>query len=144
MQKAKAWIIRRLGGYVDINDLVDQEADQETRREILTRAVRKHFNTISADDILKETTEGWRFEGEPLPDHQQKLLISESEQIINSLAWKVITADVKYLANKKMFLTAANLQDVDNGKFWLYILDMLRTRLQSLSKGRGVYNSKQK
>ena len=141
----KSWLIVKLGGYATIRDLVESVPAGDEKRQLLTEAIRKHFNTIGPDDILKVHTSGqWLFMGKALDDGIKRLIIAEASQFLQTRLWAVLQADIKYQANKKMFLTASKPEDVDNGKFWLYILDAIRTRLNSLHEGSGTFNNKKK
>ncbi len=145
MSRWKKWIIEKLGGYADIDSLVDSEASLEKRNEILTRAVRKHFNTIGAQDILHIDELGqWRCEGKILQEGDKKLLVAEATQILGMRLWRLLQADIKYQANKKMYRHATKSDDMVAGKLWEYTLDAIRTRLSSLSKGSAVFNTKEK
>ena len=138
----KEWIIRRLGGYPDLESLFEP-VDLKTRYEILTRAVRRHFNTISSEDILRVHESGaWLFQGKPLSEGEKSLLIAEAKQLLNTQLWQILCADVKWQANRKMFLLAQNKVQIAAGKLWLYILDCFATRLNSLSKGSALFNIK--
>lgn len=122
------FLIKMLGGY--------------TKDEVLTEAVKHLYNTIGAEDILKEEGGQWTFTGKPVEDAMRKLLISEAQVFIKSRLWKVIQLDVKYQANKKMFEEAVSQMDMVMGKSWVYVLDCMKTRLESLNKGKGMFNAK--
>ena len=136
-------IIKKFGGYVSIDDVLArlQDKDFVERNKILTQAVKRSFNTICDEDILKQRKDGaWMYEGKVLPDGVQKQLIAEASHFVNTKLWKVLQADVKYQANRKMFLQATDVMQIAAGKLWLYTLDCLHTRLESLAKGSSIFH----
>src|SRR3990167_8263528 len=137
----KVLIIRKLGGYPDIESLLEP-LDLKTRYEILTRAVRRHFNTISDEDILRVHESGaWFFEDKPLAEAEKSLLIAEAKQFLSTKLWQVLCADVKWQANRKMYLLAQNEVQIAAGKLWVYTLDCFKTRLESVRKGTAIFNT---
>ena len=118
--------IKLLGGY--------------NKDEVLSECVKELYNTISSDDILKEEMGVWFVGDRVLKDNEKNILISEATQLMNSKLWKYLTDDIKYNANKLMFEKSKSIDDLIIGKSWLYVLDQIKTRLQSLSNGRGNYN----
>lgn len=142
MQSFKIRLIKWLGGFPTVQDAVDalQEKDLEERKLILTLAVRRLFNTIGPDDILKEKDGQWVFEGKVMQDGMRKLIIAEAVQLQGMTLWKVIQKDVAYQANRKMFLIGKSETDMIAGKLWLYSFDAIKTRLASLTKGSGTFN----
>lgn len=143
--EAAATLIKRLGGFATIDDAIEgiRAKSLKERHVILTLAVKKLFNTISADDILKPLAGGeWSFEGKTLSKGQVDLLMMEAGQLEEMLLWKVLRKDILYQANRKMFLQAENVEHVVTGKFWLYTFDTIKTRLSSLAKGSALFNKK--
>ena len=120
-------LIKLLGGY--------------TKDEVLTRAVKKLYNTIGSEDILREEMGQWTINGKPINDAIKKLLVSEAQIFLKSRLWQGLQTDIKYRANKVMFEKAQTEQDLIAGKLWLYTIDSIKTRLESLVKGSGRFNS---
>jgi len=120
----KDFIIRSLGGY--------------TKDEVLTSAVAHLYNTINADDILTEIRingENKIFVGErEMNQGEISLLKSEARILAKSTLWKVLQDDIKYKANKRMFLESKGEADMIVGKSWLYALDCINTCLKNLVK----------
>jgi hypothetical protein len=142
----RLWIIRKLGGYPDINSAIDgiREVDYQEKYRILTLAVKKLFNTIGADDILRVHETGqWMFKGKALSKGEQDLLAAEATQFLNTKLWEILQADVKYQANRKMFILAKSEIDLIAGKLWEYTLDAFTTRLESMKSGSALFNSNQ-
>lgn len=130
----KNWLIKLLGGYPIKN--------KEDRHLILTEAVKELYNTIAGEDILQENKNGWRFMDNELSDAETQQLIAESINFINSRLWKILQKDIKYQANKRMYLLSQSIDDLIMGKSWLYVLDCINTRLKAMQKGVGTYGKK--
>ena len=113
-----------------------------SKEEKLTQQVKHLFNTIGVEDILREEKGVWFLEDKPLNEGQRKLLISEATVFTKTLLWKVLQTDVKYQANKKMFELSNTEMDLTAGKLWLETLNCFRTRLESMCKGLGMFNTK--
>lgn len=110
---------------------------------ILTLLVKKLFNTIGFEDILTEDINGnWIIGDKILTDVNKKLLIAEAKQLLSSKLWNVLQTDVKYQANKKMFVLSESIPDITMGKSWVYVLDCFKTRLESLTNESGYFNRK--
>lgn len=116
----RKWLIKKLGGY--------------HKDEVLTEAVKHLYNTIGADDILKIEGQFWTIAGEEIDEATKRLLISEANIFLNTRLWKVLQIDIKYKANKKMFLESQSELDLVAGKLWQYTLDCISTRLKQLTK----------
>lgn len=139
----REWLIRKLGGFVDAPEAIKAIKDKEARHKVLTMAVKKLFNTIGSDDILQVVAGGdWLFLGKPLSDAKKHILQVEAQTFLTSELWKVLVADVSYQANKKMFLEATDDIHLIAGKLWLYNIDAFKTRMKSLSEGKGTFNQK--
>lgn len=138
----KNWIIKLLGGYTNFLEAIDDIEDRQEKHKILTMALKKTFNTISADDILREKNGKWYFQGKALSDAQRKLLVLEAQQFINTKLWQIIKEDTVYQVYKKMYLLSENDLHVITAKFWKYTFDTIETRLKSIAKDSGIFNKK--
>lgn len=152
----REWLIRKLGGYataeeaiaakggyLTIQDAIEaiKKLQTKDRNTILTLAVKKLFNTISADDILKPDESGqWIFGTKVLSEAQVNALVIEAAQLESTLLYKVLKADILYQINKKMYLLAENEMHVITSKFWLYTFDTIKTRITSLAARSALYS----
>jgi len=126
---------------ISVDEFVEQ-LDKMERAKLLTYAVKKMFNTIGTDDILKENEFGqWSIEGKPINDTMKNLLIAEAQQLLKSKLWEVLQNDIRFNANKKMFLLAQNEEQLTAGKMFLYALDCINTRLNSIKNEKGNFNN---
>lgn len=141
----KAWLIEKLGGYPDIDSAIEaiRDKDHKEREKILTLAVKKLFNTIGPDDILRENeNHEWIVAGKTIRKDEKTLLMAEAKAFQESKLWKAMQDDVKYQANRKMFILSTEIHDLSMGKSWLYVLDAFKTRIVSITAGSGHLNGK--
>lgn len=144
-RRLRLWIIEKLGGYPDIDSAIDAIRDKQAAEKyrILTLAVKKLFNTIDADDILRVADTGeWTYKGRVLSKGERDMLIAEATQFQSMKLWDVLQDDIRYQANRKMFILSRNEVDMIAGKLWYFTLDAIKTRLESMKKGSAIFNSK--
>lgn len=109
--------------------------DEKTKHEILSEAVAHLFNTVSADDVLKDLPDGTtRFEGKTLDSSYRKDLREQAKILENLLIWKVLKKDIQYQLNKKMYFEPLITADVMWGKLMVFYDDIIRTRIERLKK----------
>jgi hypothetical protein len=106
---------------------------KEQKQEVLTMAVKKFFNTISAEDVLKERDGQWFYEGKAMTEATKKLLISQAEVLREWPLWKILQDDIRYQANKRMFLDSKTESDLIAGKITLWTLDVINSRLKKMT-----------
>lgn len=136
------WLIKKLGGFTDGFRTVDEAIehiqntdDIASKHKILTLAVKKLFNTISADDILKQTPDGsWTFEGKPLARVEVNALQAEAKHMAQSRMWKVLEKDMQYLANKTIFMNSKTETDIIAGKLVLFLNKERNERVKKMSE----------
>lgn len=136
MSKIRRSIIEWLGGYPDFDSALAQlkkSDDLLAKNRLLTEAVKKLFNTIGADDILKTDEQGmWTFQGKPMSPADMIGLKEEAKILRGMKLWRVLKMDIKYQLNRKMFEESRITEDVVWGKLILFHDDIIRTRLQKL------------
>lgn len=143
--RLRKWFIEKLGGYPDLEAAVEaiRKKDGAEKAEILTEAVRKLFNTMGPEDILHTNPDGdWVAGKKTLNVAEQDLLAAEATQFLGSRLWDTLQKDIKYQANKRMFVSGSGKDDLVAGKLWLFTLDAFKTRLRSLSKRSAAFNAK--
>jgi hypothetical protein len=110
------------------------------KKELLNIVVEDLYNTIGADDILHEEHGEWYLEDKPVNEGRRNQIISEANIFLNSKLWEILQSDIKYQSNKLMYVKSKTEMDIIAGKLWLYTLDNIKTRLESLEKERGILN----
>lgn len=130
----RRWIIERLGGYPDTDAAIAaiRILPLEEKNKVLTMAVKKLFNTVGPDDILKIIGRNWLFEGRPLRDAEVVMLKAEANQFQQSFLWKILQKELRYVANKKMYVDSKEIIDMVAGKLLVYYVDIIATRLKRM------------
>lgn len=137
----RKWLIKKIGGYSTIDEAIDVIENSEDKHKILTLAVEKLYNTISKDDILTQIDGDMYIKGKIIDNSIKKVLIAEAENFKKSKLWGILQDDIKYHSNKKMYIDSQSVDDLIAGKLWLLTLDTFKTRLNSLQKGSGKFNT---
>lgn len=133
-----ARVIRWLGGYASVDEAIDairDNPDGAERRRILTLAVRRLYNAVGSEDILKQDMASgqWTYMGKPISKEETGVLIEQARNLLDSRLWKVLQTDLKYQANKRMFTDSVDLVDMVAGKLLIYYIDIIHTRLKKLA-----------
>lgn len=131
-------IIRALGGYASLDEAIGAmrlEKNSEQRRTLLTMAVRRLFNTVGPEDILKtdKTSGQWTYAGKPVSKEEQAVLQEQARGMLDSRLWKVLQTDLKYQANKRMYTESVDVSDIVAGKLLAFYIDIIHTRLKKLT-----------
>lgn len=136
-------VITRLGGFPTIEDAIEAiKAEKNTTHQntILTLAVKRLFNTITKDDILKVAGNNiWRFENKILAPERVKFIVAEAKEFMSSMLWDILKRDIQYHANRQMFLKSSTEAELTAGKLWLFTVDAIDSRLLNLSQGKGSF-----
>ena len=123
----KKWIIK-----LGIKFLKEID-DADLKREILTEAVKKLYNSIGPDDILKQNPDGtWTFQDRPITQTEVEQLRAEARVILGMKLWRAIKLDIRYQIGKKVWEEANCMDDILWGKLLTYLDDIIRTRLQRM------------
>ena len=132
----KEFIIKKLGGFPTLDDAINHIKninDENRKRAILSEAVKKLYNAICAEDILKQMPDGkWLFQGKPLTDGEIVSLKEQATELRGMRLWQVIKMDIRYQLGKKMFEEAKVQDDILWGQLILYLDDIIRTRLNRM------------
>lgn len=144
MNWLRVWLIEKLNGYADAETAIASVEDETEKKRLLTLAVKRLYNTVGPEDILKkdEVTGQWMFKGKVLSEEFKSRLIAEAEIFLESKLWEILRADVLYQANRRMYLLSKKDEDLVAGKLWAYTFDALATRLESMRMGNAKFNSK--
>lgn len=129
-------LITWLGGFPDFEEALAHLKKSDNvvaKNALLTEAVKKLFNTIGPDDILRMNERGeWIFMGKPMTPADVQSLKEEARILRGMRLWRVLKTDIRHQLNKKMFEESRITEDLLWGKLLTYYDDIIRTRLQSL------------
>lgn len=131
-------LIRALGGYVSFEEALEEAratADRSARRALLAAATRRLFNTIDEEDLLKvdKTSGQWTYMGRPFGKDELMVVVQHAKGLIDSRLWAVLQADIKYQANRRIYIDSRTEEDLVAGKLLLYLGDIIHTRLKRLA-----------
>lgn len=136
MSPIRKFIIKSLGGYSDFEEALahlKKSNDVAQKNALLTEAVKKLFNTIGPDDILRMNERGeWSFMGKPMTPADVQGLKEEAAILRGMRLWRVLKIDIRYHLNKKMYEESRITEDLLWGKLITWYDDVIRTRLQQL------------
>lgn len=103
------------------------------KRKLIKWVVRDLFNGVTEEDILNVKSKNQiTFKGKPLSKEQVEQLKNDAIAIQGSALWKLMSNDMKYLANKRMFETGETETDLIFGRVMLYWVDVVDTKLKNL------------
>lgn len=136
----RAWLIKFLGGYTEQGFLTTDEFIEhlttlpvEEKHKVLTLAVKRLFNSVGQDDILRTNERGiWMIEGREMTQEEMEAVKKSAENFMNGKLWSILEKDIRYQANRRMFTDSKNEFDLIAGKLLLYSLDIIKTRLKRM------------
>lgn len=138
MSNLRRSIIEWFGGYPDFDSALTalkKTDDVTAKNALLTEAVKKLFNTISADDVLHQNDKGeWIFLKNTLTLMELKQMQGEAEFLMRSRLWRVMRVEIRHQLNKKLYEEARITEDVLWGKLLMWYADVERTVLTKLRK----------
>ena len=93
------------------------------------------FNTIGTEDILEEKPGGIvMYQGTEMGGETISQLKHDAKVFSESVLWEVLSNEVKYLSNLRMFERGKNEEDLLMGKAFLYALEVIDRKLKELAK----------
>lgn len=95
----------------------------------------KHlFNTITKDDVLQIRKEGIFLNNRQLDATDIEALKEDAEKFGESTLWKLLSNEVKYACNQRMYERGKTDQDLLAGKLGLYTLEVIEKSMDEISK----------
>lgn len=102
-----------------------------TEDEVSNEAVRKLFNNVGPEDILRADGDVWLFRGKPLMTAQVQALRIEAKSILASKTFQILDTELKWHTNKKL-REAQTERQLDAAKMIEYTWDVIKTRLKRM------------
>lgn len=113
-------------------NLAEQRILQKNLAQFLVGDV---FNLITEEDLLKISAPNvWMHKGQQLSPGQVKALREQASVFKDSQLWKILEAELKYHAQKKILDKGQTEADIISAKMLIYLTDILRTRLDNMTK----------
>lgn len=93
------------------------------------------FNTISEEDILKiKAPNVWTHKGKDLTEGQVNALRLEATSFNNSGLWRILKAELIYLAHQSGYVKSKTTEDQIAAKLLEYLVDVVQTKLDKMTK----------
>src|SRR3990167_1337753 len=86
------------------------------------------FNTIDERDILEEKNGIVMYQGKPMDAEMKIMMRNDAQTYSKSVLWEVLSNEVKYLSNLRMFEKGKNEEDLIMGKAFLYALEVMNKK----------------
>jgi len=127
----RKYLIKLLGGYTDIDSLCTTIPEEE-KGKILSGAVKKVFNTISEDDILKITPNGWEHRGKPLTPEAVELLKGQARELSTSFLWNILKSELKWVAIKSLMEDGKDGNDIRAAQLLGYLTRVVDDKIKKI------------
>ena len=124
----RSWVIKKLGGYTDVQDALGSVHTDKERNRLLADAMGNIYNTVSVYDILRKENGAWMFGNKVLTDAQYVILQEQARTLQKSLLFRILEIDLKYQCGKLM-RKAQTVEELQRAKIVEYTFDILKTRL---------------
>lgn len=136
LESLRRALILWLGGFADIDSAIrhiKETQDADRKALILAEAVKRLYNAIGPEDILRQVEGGqWTYKGKPITGTELTHLKREAATLREMSIWKVIRTDIRYQLGKKMFEEARVKDDLVWGQLLVFLDDIIRARLKSM------------
>lgn len=86
------------------------------------------------DFLMSDKTGKLIYQGNPLTSEQKSSIISQAQVLHSMDLYKLLMNEMKYVANKKIFFDAKNIDDMMAGKMVLWTLDVIEKKIENLAK----------
>lgn len=80
---------------------------------------------VTKEDVLTMTNRGWAYKGRRLSPEEVTQLKEEARTFGDSLLWRLMTQDIRYIANTSMFEKGVDRESTIFGRAMLYNLQIL-------------------
>jgi len=104
------------------------------QRKFINFLVKRLFNAIEVDDVLRIKGDDIYCKGRKIPDDRKSEVLSDANRLVKSKLWQYLCSDARYQANKKMYYQSQKFEDVMFGKAALWTIYVLEERLRDFVK----------
>ena len=104
------------------------------QKRFINLLVRNLFNTIDEDDILLARKDGVYLRGKKMDRMSLDVLREEAERFRGSSLWKLLSREIKYQSNLRMFEKGITTDDILAGKLALYILEIIKKTIDRIAR----------
>ena len=127
-------IIKLLGGFSSVDEAIlhiKNINDEDKKAELLREAVKKLYNVVGPEEILKQEGNTLVFKDRPLTEAEVKQLVDEAQHLQRMKLWFYLKRDVRYQLGRKMFEEARVKEDMLWGQLSTFLWDVIQTRLKN-------------
>ena len=104
------------------------------RNKLIQYLTRNLLVAITVDDILTITTRGVYIGKRKLTQEELMQIKDEAKQFQDSYTWKLITKDVRYIANLRMFEQGIVPENTTFGRAMLYNVEIIEKFMQRVKE----------
>lgn len=102
------------------------------RRKCIGWMTHHLFNSITEEDILRIKGGKMYYKGKPMSKEGIDKLKLDALSFENSVIWQILSDEMKYQANQKIFYKAQNSDDLIAAKTLLYLIETMENKLKSI------------
>ena len=106
------------------------------QKKFINLLVKNLFNAIDEKNIVEVKGRTMFVGGKETTDDKAQRIKKEAGAFEDSFIWQVVSNQVKYEANKKMFLKSVSTEDILHGKMALWVLEIIEKKLKELASLR--------
>lgn len=105
------------------------------KKKLVRWLVSELFNTIDADDLISFTKDGkCVYRNRELTNKEVQIIVDEADRFHKSVIWRILSNEVKWKSNLKMFEKSMNEDDIIFGKASLWTLEVMNETMRRLSQ----------
>lgn len=105
------------------------------QKRLITWITHKLFNFVTQDDVLRRDEFGaYYLKGRKLDDAELQTLQHDATSFKDSIIWKVLSDEVRYQANVRMYYKSTDANDLIAPKAMLETIRIIDAKLQELSR----------
>lgn len=101
------------------------------QRKLAQFLASEFFYTITEDDVLKKTGQGWTHKGQPLTEGQINVLKKEAKTLSETNLYSVLLAEIRWHARQALE-KAVTENDIIAAKLLAYFADVLESKIEKL------------
>ena len=105
---------------------------KKLKRKLLNQSLKRLYNTVEADDILKLKKGQYYLKGKLLPEQDVKNLIEEAKMLNDMFLWKILTDYVKGTANQWMYNDSSCDDDIIFPKACLKVIEIQKDLVKKI------------
>ncbi len=126
------WVIKKWITTEDCLEHIESIDNIDEKHRVLTLAVQRMFNVVSAEDILRQNPDGsWSYGNKILTGEQLTAIQHAMDSFSKGQLYKILKADLKHHATMNVAFKSKNEMDIIAGKVLLTYIDVVDKRLKS-------------